>query len=119
MNLQPADHGEPPPPSRHGWAGIVVHGPGWIIAIASLVAALGGGTILGRVTIQPNRGPTPTSTVTQTVTAPPPPYIGHIVEWVNGPGQQNTSWLVESNGERYWIPTTSVFYCLLHRGTPI
>jgi len=44
------------------------------------------------------------------------PYIGHIVEWVNGGGQPNTSWLVESNGERYWIPSTSIFYCLVNKG---
>ena len=39
-------------------------------------------------------------------------YIGHIVEWVNGGGQPNTSWLVGSKGERYWIPNTSIFFCL-------
>ena len=44
------------------------------------------------------------------------PYIGHIVEWVNGGGQPNTSWLVGSNGERYWIPDTSIFYCLVKEG---
>jgi hypothetical protein len=43
-------------------------------------------------------------------------YIGHIVEWVNGGGQPNTSWLVGSNGERYWIPTASIFYCLRAMG---
>jgi hypothetical protein len=41
------------------------------------------------------------------------PYIGHIVEWVNGSGQPNTSWLVGSNGKRYWIPDPSIFYCLV------
>ena len=43
-------------------------------------------------------------------------YIGHIVEWVNGGGQPNASWLVGSNGERYWIPNTSIFYCLIRKG---
>ena len=43
-------------------------------------------------------------------------YIGHIVEWVNGGGQPNTSWLVRSNGERYWIPNTRIFFCLLNEG---
>ena len=43
-------------------------------------------------------------------------YIGHIVEWVNGGGQPNTSWLVESNGERYWIPNTSIYHCLVKAG---
>ena len=43
-------------------------------------------------------------------------YIGHIVEWVNGGGQPNTSWLVGSNGERYWIPNTSIFSCLVKEG---
>ena len=41
-------------------------------------------------------------------------YIGHIVEWVNGGGQPNTSWLVGSNGERYWIPNTTIFFCLVN-----
>jgi hypothetical protein len=43
-------------------------------------------------------------------------YIGHIVQWVNGGGQPNTSWLVGSNGERYWIPDTSIFSCLKKEG---
>lgn len=43
-------------------------------------------------------------------------YIGHIVEWVNGGGQPNTSWLVGSYGERYWIPDTSIFSCLKKEG---
>jgi len=43
-------------------------------------------------------------------------YIGHIVEWVNGGGQPNASWLVGSNGERYWIPNTSIYYCLIRKG---
>ena len=61
----------------------------------------------------------PTQTVTQTVTAPAlntAAYIGHIVEWVNGGGQPNTSWLVGSNGERYWIPNTRIFFCLVNKG---
>jgi|ERR1035437_4274074 serine/threonine-protein kinase len=43
-------------------------------------------------------------------------YIGHIVQWVNGGGQPNASWLVGSNGERYWIPNTSIFSCLKKEG---
>jgi hypothetical protein len=43
-------------------------------------------------------------------------YIGHIVQWVNGGGQPNTSWLVGSNGERYWIPTAKIFFCLVNEG---
>ena len=46
----------------------------------------------------------------------PAGYIGHIVEWVNGHGQPNASWLVESNGERYWIPSTSIYSCLTNEG---
>ena len=46
----------------------------------------------------------------------PASYIGHIVEWVNGGGQPNTSWLVGSNGERYWIPNTSTYSCLTSKG---
>jgi hypothetical protein len=61
--------------------------------------------------------PTVSQRVTQTVTASPTvnkaAYIGHIVERWNGVGQQSTSWLVESNGERYWIPTAKIFFCLL------
>ena len=30
----------------------------------------------------------------------PATYIGHIVEWVNGGGQPNTSWLVGNDGKR-------------------
>jgi O-glycosyl hydrolase len=43
-------------------------------------------------------------------------YTGHIVEWVNGGGQPNTSWLVESDGKRYWIPNTSTYSCLINEG---
>ena len=43
-------------------------------------------------------------------------YIGHIVEWANGSGQPHTSWLVGSNGERYWIPDTTIFSCLVNEG---
>ena len=43
-------------------------------------------------------------------------YIGHIVEWVNGGGQPNTSWFVGSNSERYCIHT-SIFFCLVVRGS--
>ena len=43
-------------------------------------------------------------------------YIGHIVEWFNGGGQPNPSWLVGNNGERYWIPTTSIYSCLVRKG---
>ena len=46
----------------------------------------------------------------------PTAYTGHIVEWVNGGGQPNTSWLVGSNGERYWIRSTSIYYCLVKAG---
>ena len=51
-------------------------------------------------------------------TPPPKPdaFIGHVVEWVNGGGQPNTSWLVGTNGERYWIPNTSIFHCLVKEG---
>ena len=46
----------------------------------------------------------------------PAAYEGHIVEWVNGGGKPNTSWLVESDGKRYWIPNTSTFSCLTGQG---
>ncbi len=46
----------------------------------------------------------------------PAAYIGHIVEWVNGGGQPNTSWLVGTNGERSWIPDTRTFFCLEKEG---
>jgi len=49
-------------------------------------------------------------------TVKPAAYIGHIVEWVNGGGQPNSSWLVGSNGERYWIPNTRIFFCLVNEG---
>src|SRR5579859_1515136 len=51
-----------------------------------------------------------------TPTVNPAAYIGHIVGWVNGGGQPNTSWLVGSNGERYWIPDTAIFSCLVQEG---
>jgi len=113
-------------PLRDGWTRILNLGPGYIYAIAVLITALGGGYTAGRfVPTSPNNGAMPTQAVTQTVTqtvtaspsvSPTAYYIGHIVEWVNGPGQPNTSWLVGSNGERYWIPNASVFFCLLHEG---
>jgi hypothetical protein len=48
-------------------------------------------------------------------TSSPASYAGHIVEWINSQGP-NTSWLVGSDGERYWIPTTTVFHCLVNEG---
>jgi hypothetical protein len=42
-------------------------------------------------------------------------YIGHIVQWAND-SPPNTSWLVGNNGERYWIPNTRIFYCLVRKG---
>ncbi len=69
---------------------------------------------------QPN--PTVTSGLSQGSSPAPPAtvnrafYIGHIVEWVNGGGQPNASWLVGSNGERYWIPNRSIFSCLVKEG---
>jgi hypothetical protein len=46
----------------------------------------------------------------------PAAYTGHIVEWVNGGGQPNTSWLVGSDGKRYWIPNTTTYSCLTSHG---
>jgi hypothetical protein len=129
---KPSDRNGQPPP-RHGWARINDLGPQWIGAIAALIAALGGigGFFVGRaftqtVTVTQTGAPavtqTVTATVTKTVAASPvntAGYIyfgGHIVEWANGRGQPNTSWLVGSNGERYWIPTTSIFFCLEKHG---
>lgn len=46
----------------------------------------------------------------------PAAYIGRIVQWVNGGGKPNTSWIVSSDGRRYWIPDTSTYYCMLNIG---
>jgi hypothetical protein len=46
----------------------------------------------------------------------PGAYIGHIVEWVNGGGKPNTSWIVSSDGKRYWIPDTSTYWCMVNIG---
>ena len=46
----------------------------------------------------------------------PSSYIGHIVEWVNGGGKPNTSWIVSSDGKRYWIPDTSTYSCMVNIG---
>lgn len=46
----------------------------------------------------------------------PASYTGHIVEWVNGGGQPNTSWIVSSDGKRYWIPDTSTYWCMVNIG---
>ncbi len=43
-------------------------------------------------------------------------YIGHVVKWNNGPGTQDTSWVVSSDGKRYWIPDTSTYYCAVNIG---
>jgi len=43
-------------------------------------------------------------------------YIGHIVQWVNGGGKPNTSWIVSSNAKRSWIPDTSTYWCMVNIG---
>jgi hypothetical protein len=43
-------------------------------------------------------------------------YIGHVVQWVNGAGKPNTSWIVSANGKRYWIPDTSTYWCMVNIG---
>jgi hypothetical protein len=57
----------------------------------------------------------PSATSQSPTTPSSVPYTGHIVERINNQGI-NTSWLVGSNGERYWIPTTTVFHCLANEG---
>jgi len=44
------------------------------------------------------------------------PYIGHTVQWVNGGGKPNTSWIVSTNGKRYWIPDASTYWCMVNIG---
>jgi hypothetical protein len=46
----------------------------------------------------------------------PASYTGHIVEWVNGGGKPNTSWIVSSDGKRYWIPDTATYWCMVNIG---
>jgi surface antigen len=43
-------------------------------------------------------------------------HIGHIVEWVNGGGKPNTSWIVRADAKRYWIPNTSTYWCMVNIG---
>jgi hypothetical protein len=43
-------------------------------------------------------------------------YIGHVVQWVNGAGKPNTSWIVAANGMRYWIPDTTTYWCMVNIG---
>jgi hypothetical protein len=45
-------------------------------------------------------------------------YIGYIVEQYIGPGQINPAWLVGSNGERYHILNSAIWYCLQNEGHP-
>jgi surface antigen len=40
---------------------------------------------------------------------------GNIVGWRNTNGSI-TSWYVKSDGKRYWIPTTTVYWCLRNKG---
>ncbi len=109
-------------------SGFPPHGGGrprasvWVIigTIAGVIGAIAG--IYFGITANSSSSTTATAAPNITVIAQEPAavnpatYIGHIVEWTNGGGQPNTSWLVGSNGERYWIPTTGIFFCLENEG---
>jgi serine/threonine protein kinase len=105
---------------------------GWLtspraIVIAAIIGVVGPvvgvviAALLSHGPSTPAPAQTPIAAATKSATPsthPPsaPTNIGHMVEWVNGGGHPNTSWLVGSNGERYWIPTTSIFSCLVKEG---
>ena len=43
-------------------------------------------------------------------------YIGGIVQWNLDTKPQKTAWRVGKDGMRHWIPSTSVYSCLVHAG---
>jgi hypothetical protein len=43
-------------------------------------------------------------------------WAGKIVQKYNGPGQRNTSWIVDVYGRRHWIPGTTTYYCMINQG---
>ncbi|MEX0666608.1 MAG: hypothetical protein WD598_17780 [Acidimicrobiia bacterium] len=45
-------------------------------------------------------------------------YNQWIVQWTGDTNPQKTSWYVNSQLKRYWIPTSAVFYCLKNKGKP-
>jgi len=88
------------------------------VVIAAIITAVAQNWPHSQTTPRPAQTPMAAATKSATPSTHPPSAptnIGHIVESVNGSGQ-NTSWLVGSNGERYWIPTAKIFYCLVNEG---
>lgn len=120
--LRPADSGQ-----VHVF-GVEVAGPVGLVVIAigvfcmvssAFVKPTGAANVTAppaNPTVSRSSSPTSSSSASPSPTAIPDAYIGHIVERVNVGGQPNTSWLVGRNGERYWIPTTSIFHCLVREG---
>ncbi|HEY3544965.1 MAG TPA: CHAP domain-containing protein [Propionicimonas sp.] len=49
---------------------------------------------------------------------PPSYYYGHIVKWSGDTKAQKTSWYVDGNGKRHWIPDSKTYWCLRDRGAP-
>lgn len=45
-------------------------------------------------------------------------YFGHIVQWNGDHNPQKAAWLVGPEGDRYWIPTIAIFWCLKEQGHP-
>lgn len=43
-------------------------------------------------------------------------YIGAIVQWNGDTKPQKTSWRVGADGRRHWLPSTSVYQCLVNGG---
>ena len=43
-------------------------------------------------------------------------YIGAIVQWDGDTKPQKTSWRVGADGRRHWLPSTSVYSCLVNGG---
>jgi len=43
-------------------------------------------------------------------------YIGAIVQWNGDTKAQKTAWRVGADGRRHWIPSTSVYWCLVNAG---
>ena len=45
-------------------------------------------------------------------------YVGAIVQWNGDTKAQKTAWRVGADGRRHWIPSTSVYWCLVNAGVP-
>lgn len=49
---------------------------------------------------------------------PPSYYYGHIVKWSGDTKAQKTSWYVDAQGKRHWIPDSNTYWCLRKHGAP-